>query len=214
MNNLINSNKDLSEPCYLDYVEYSEFMEWYSLEGNTQIIELSRQLRTYLNYRSSLIRGNLVNFKNENISYKTENLLKNKQKLISLSSRFVTLLNNEMLREKNINKKILCLIDRVKIHHTNYDINLLKEIKVLNQKIWYILHLLSEYDLSHHRDLLRLIFKIADICCNTASIFDYALSHFYQEITKNYQQMERELIQFNHEEIFTPKKVKEDPILI
>jgi len=189
-------------------------MDWYSLEGNTQIIELSRQLRTFLNYRSSLIRGNLINFKSKNISYKTDNLRKNKKELISLSFRFVALLNNDLLQEKSINSKILYLIDRVKVHHNTCDINLLKTIKVLNQKIWNIIHLLSEYDLSHHHDLLKLIFKIADICCSTASIFDYALSHFYQEITRNYQQMERELIQSNHEEIITPKKVKEEPILI
>ena len=53
MNNLV---ENFSNPSYLDYEEYSEFMEWYSLEGNIQIIELSRQLRTCLNYRSSLIR--------------------------------------------------------------------------------------------------------------------------------------------------------------
>lgn len=210
MNNLV---EIFSNPSYLDYEEYFEFMEWYSLEGNIQIIELSRQLRTCLNYRSSLIRGNLFNFQKKNIDYKNEKLMKHKEDLISLSSRYVALLNNEIIEKKNIKKKLLYLIEKVKNHLNNYDINLLKEIKVLNQKLWNVLHLLSEYDLSHHPELLKLIIKIASICSSAASIFYYALSHFYEEIARNYQQMEKELIQTSQEEIFTPKKMKEEPIL-
>ena len=210
MNNLV---EIFSNPSYLDYEEYPEFMEWYSLEGNVQIIELSRQLRTYLNYRSSLIRGNLFNFQKKNIDYKNEKLMKHKEDLISLSSRYVALLNNEIIEKKNIKKKLLYLIEKVKKHLNNYDINLLKEIKVLNQKLWIILHLLSEYDLSHHPDLLKLIIKIAGICSSAASVFYYALSHFYEEIARNYQQMEEELVQTSQEENFTPKKMKEEPIL-
>ncbi len=43
-------------PSLLEYEEDSESLEWYSIEGSERIYELSRQLRTFLNYKSVVIR--------------------------------------------------------------------------------------------------------------------------------------------------------------
>ena len=46
---------DFDGLTYLDEHVEDEALEWYSIEGAERIKELSRQVRTFLNYRTSLI---------------------------------------------------------------------------------------------------------------------------------------------------------------
>ncbi len=73
--------------------EYDEiFNDWYEIEGARKIKELSRQLRTFFNYKTEVIRyrfrSNLISLDNKS----TTKFLTRKQKVESLSHEFITLL--------------------------------------------------------------------------------------------------------------------------
>lgn len=50
---LTNLDDDFHDLPYLEYDEVNIYHEWYLLEGEQRISELSRQLRTFFNYKQS-----------------------------------------------------------------------------------------------------------------------------------------------------------------
>jgi len=95
----MNDNKpnfvNFSESPYIDYEDYNEdyiFLEWYSIEGENQIKKLSRQLRTFLNYKNSMI---LLRYSkpNDMINVEKRIIINQHDKMInSLASQLINLL--------------------------------------------------------------------------------------------------------------------------
>jgi thymidylate kinase len=57
MNDLARFETNMNNSSYLEYDEDNDFLEWYMIEGAERINELSRQLRTFLNYKKSVIQS-------------------------------------------------------------------------------------------------------------------------------------------------------------
>ncbi|MHA1748631.1 MAG: hypothetical protein ACTSYF_08340, partial [Promethearchaeota archaeon] len=93
------------DPYSLDYEENPEFLEWLSLEGSEKIDELSRQLRSFLNYKCAVIR--LRYSKSKGIEPpKKSIILKSEDELSILFSRYVKLLKEIGINEGNITEMI------------------------------------------------------------------------------------------------------------
>ena len=215
MTKKINNTDDpydlFKSPSLLDYEGDSEFSEWYSLEGSERISELSRQLRTFFNYKSSIIHLRFSGSQNHNKIIKKDDLFKRESELFSLSSRFISLLRTIGVEEGAISEKIRNFLDKVKTQPNDLEIKSLKEIKIVGSKIWKNLHILSELELYNYHQLLPIALKVARILCGVEGVFFPVYSEFYRELKHNYLLLEKELsalLTSNEYEQFEIKKKK------
>lgn len=187
---LYNSLKDLS---FSEYDEDSEFLEWYSIEGSNRISELSRQLRSYLNYKNAIIRYRFTGSQKANNILNNDSILKRGSELFSEYSRYTVLLNKIGADEVSIVKQILILKNKVQIQPNALEINLLKEIKRIDGNMWENLHILSEFELHYHPQLLHMAIKVACILSSVEGVFFSLFTDFYSELKNSYLQLEKEL---------------------
>ena len=59
----------------LELEDDSEFIEWCFLEGSERISELSRQLRTFLNYKNEIIRFRYSKSRESMCKFKLETIM-------------------------------------------------------------------------------------------------------------------------------------------
>lgn len=171
----------------------SDFLDWYSLEGSNRIFELSRQLRSFLNYKCEIMR---IRFSKSNRSelIDMKNPIKIRERdLALLFSQYSTLLEKIGIVDGKIAEKIIELIEKVKYKSLEIDIKHFKEIKTLSKKIWNVLHILSELELHRHPRLLNVIIQIASLLCGSESVYFSPFSDFYHELKLNYLQLEGEI---------------------
>lgn len=217
VNNLVGVYDLFNTPSFLEYDVDFEFSEWYSLEGYERIKELSRQLRTFLNYKSSIINLRFSGSQNCNKIIKKDDINKRENELFYLSSRFTSLLKTIGGEEGALSEKIRIFIDKVKSQPNNLEIKLLKETKLLSSEIWKNLHILSELELHSYHQLLHIAIKVACILCNVEGVFFPVYSDFYRELNHNYLQLENELSALlclnEHQQFETKKKKRQVRIL-
>jgi len=180
-------------PLILDHELTPDFLEWYSIEGSDRIGELSRQLRTFLNYKKSIIRFRFSESQKDDNFLRIDSVIKWKSDLFSLISEYITLLEKIGVKEGILGEKIQSLLDKVKVHPNNLELKFLKQLKILGKKIWKKIHILSEFELYNYHFLLYRAIKIICILCRVEGIFFPIFSNFYSELKQNYLQLEKEL---------------------
>ena len=209
--NLSGLSDSFNTPSLLEYEEDSESLDWYSTEGSERINELSRQLRTFLNYKSAIIQFRFSGSqKGENFLNKDQ-IIKSESELFSIYSRYTALIKKIGVEEGTIAEKIRILIEKVKIQPNDLDINQLKKIKHLREELWKNLHIFSEFEFHYYPRLLHMAIKIACVLSNVEGVFFSLFSDFYGELKRSYLQLEKELsglIYLNENEQFEAKKKK------
>jgi hypothetical protein len=199
----------------LETEESTEFLDWCSLEGSERINELSRQLRSFLNFKCETIRMRFSK-SSRSESYRKEpvNTLnpirKWERDLTSLFSQFTNLSKKIGIVDGNIAEMIMKLIENVKNKSLEINNKHLIEIRNLSKKIWVVLHNLSELEIHRHPRLLNVVIQIASLLCSSESLFFSPFSDFYLELKVNYLQLEGELsnlIQTGDEELKKKKKI-------
>lgn len=183
----------MSDPFLLEGRGDEGFLEWYYTNGSARISELSRQLRTSLNYKCAVIRLRFSKERKGNNAHKEDPTMTLGSELLSSSYRYVMLLKMIGVEDKTVTEKLLILMERVKAYKTEFERNLLGEIRQLGSNIWKIVHALSECEVHHHPTLLKMAIKIAHTLTNAENAFSWVTSHFYQELNLSYLQLEEEL---------------------
>lgn len=206
---------DISDNLILLETEESpEFLDWCSLEGSERINELSRQLRSFLNFKCEIIRlrfsksSRSESYRKEPISIQNP-IRKWERDLTLLFSQYTNLSKKIGIVDGNIAEMIIKLIESVKSKSLEIDKKHLIEIRNLSKKIWSVLHNLSELEIHRHPRLLNVIIQIASLLCSSESLFFSPFSDFYLELKVNYLQLESEfsnLIQMEDEKLKKKKK--------
>jgi len=174
------------EDPYIE-TEYDEiFNEWYEIEGIRKIKELSRQLRTFFNYKAELIRyrfrSNTLLAKNcEDPKFYTQ-----KQKLESNTHEFISLL-------KKVKKKGQTLEQGIRSLYFNNDKTRIKELSVITEKLSILIHSFSEESIHDHPRFINFIIKLAQNIYLIKKILYAQFSGFYNELELNYNNLEKEL---------------------
>ena len=182
-----------------DYIEFLElddndyFSDWYSLEGNETLNELSRQFRTFFNYKYQIIRSKFSEINKSTKSTNDDRIFSCKNNIFYLSSQLINLLNEIGVENGNIIEKIQILMQKVGRLPTQPDILLLKKIKVLAEEIWENLHIISELELHYHPKLLKIATSIANIVSSVKGAYNLILLDFFIELRRNYIQLEKEI---------------------
>jgi len=193
MLNLGDIYDSFNNSSFLEDNRDSEFLEWYNLEGSERIKELSRQLRTFLNYKSKITRLRFLRFKMYYKTLERNSISKREEELTSLYTRYSNNLLMIGIEDEAIAEKIRKLLQKAIIQPNNHEITLLKEIKHLGSKMWKILHILSEYELNLHPQVLHTAIKIACVLSSTEGLFFPLFSDFYAELKLSYLLLEKEL---------------------
>ena len=178
------------------YIEYSSNelpYELYEIYGVRKINELSRQLQTFLNYKSATIQYRFRS-KNLNLPIDKDIIYKElKGNLKSLAFRFIKLLRkirgNGVSYEIEINK----LLNRDSLRKDRLSKKLLTDLKDVTEKLFTIIHLLSDLEIHLHPKFLKFITNITQDMVLVFKIFNNWASSFYEELGTNYIHLHSEL---------------------
>ena len=182
-----------------DYITFFEpgdndyFSDWYSLEGNESLIELSRQFRTFFNYKYLIIRSKFSKINKSTKITNDNKIFSCKSSILNLSSQLINLLNEIGVENGNIIDKIQILQQNIGIIPVEHDILILKKIKILAEEIWENLHIISELELFYHPKLLKIAMSIANIVSSVKGAYNLILLDFFIELRRNYLQLEKEI---------------------
>ncbi|TFG02521.1 MAG: hypothetical protein EU542_04805 [Promethearchaeota archaeon] len=167
-----------------DYEEI--YYDWYEIEGERKIKELSRQLRTFFNYKKEVIRYRFRAESNFNTLELTTNFLTQKQKFESLSNEFITLIKNFKNQGQSLDEMIRFLY----YENNASQINVLSTIM---EKLFSFIHNFSEENIHNHPEFLRFIIILAQNICLIKKCLYSQFSEFYEELEINYRELEVEL---------------------
>lgn len=179
---------------YIDYYTESEFdvlfNEIYEIKGISKIKELSRQLRTFFNYKAEMIRYRFrANVPSDHFSNKisTNNkLYTQKREIESLSQDFITLLTNIKRNDTTLEQEIYYL-------HFNKNPKKINKLSRLTEKISTLIHFFSEEGIYDRPKVLKFIVVLAQHACFVNMYLKAEFSAFYEELKMNYQNLEKEL---------------------
>lgn len=178
---------------FFEQGENDDFSDWYSLEGSESLFELSRQFRTFFNYKYLIIRSKFSEINKSTKISNNNKIFSCKNSIFNLSSQLINLLNEIGVENGNIIEKIQILQQKVGRVPTKPDIFLLKKIKFLAEEIWENLHIISELELHYHPKLLKIAISIANIVSSVKGPYNLILLDFFIELRRNYLQLEKEI---------------------
>lgn len=185
---------NFNDLTYLDEYIEDEIFEWYSIEGAERIKELSRQVRTFLNYRTSMIYLRFSRSQKCDNVKKREIILQKERALNEATSHLLVKLKDIGVYNGNlINEKIQDLFEKIRHLPNNIEIDRLKSIKLTSKNIWELIHILSELEIHHHPRLFNRIMNISCIICEIQSVMFYHFSDFYYELKSNYLLLDEEM---------------------
>ena len=180
-----------NEISYLEFEEDEIFLSWYEVEGVRTIKELSRQIRTLLKYRAAIIqyrfRSNHINpITTPNIKF-----LETKNKFESLALKFIKLLRNIKDFTGNLGGGYQYLLAHISSNKTEN--LLLKKLEDVTNHLFIQIHYFSEQKISEHPSFFKMIVILAQEVCETRKYLKKQFSGFYEELGKNYHNLEKEL---------------------
>lgn len=179
------------EMSYIEFEEDDIFLSLYEVEGVRIITELSRQIRTLLKCRAAVIqyrfRTNQINLiPNPNIKF-----LEAKNKFESLALRFIKILRNVKEYKGNLREGYQYLLDHACSNKTEN--LLLKKLEDVTNHLFIQIHYLSEQKISEHPSFFKIIILLAQEACETRKYLKKQFFDFYEELGKNYYNLEKEL---------------------
>ena len=167
--------------------EYDDiFNDWYEIEGVRKIKELSRQLRTFFNYKTEVIR---YRFRSSPIiveNYTNTKFFSQKQKIESITYEYITMLKKLKKNTQTLEQGIRSLF------FGNNKIQL-KNLSEITEKLFMLLHYFSEESLHDHPKFLKFNVILAKNICLAKKCLYVQYSEFFEELEINYNNLEGEL---------------------
>lgn len=174
------------EDSYIES-EYDEiFNGWYEIEGTRNIKELSRQLRTFFNYKVEVIRYRFRSTPNLAENDTNTKFYSRKQEIESLTREFIILLKKFKKSGQSLEQGIQSL------YFENNKLQISK-LLVITEKLSMLIHYFSEESIYNHPKFLKFIVTITqNICLVKKCVYDQ-FHEFFEELETNYNNLEVEL---------------------
>lgn len=173
---------------YLDYEDDDTFLSWYNAKCVQTISELSRQVRTLLNYRAAFIYHSLYPKSLNHTNLPDKKFQDNKLRFESIALEYLKLLNN--LKKRNvIGDEFQSLL---KFRNQNNS-SLLKRLAYLTNQIFDLIHYFSEDNEYLTNSFFKMILKIAQEVCKIQMYIKFHQIEFYRELIENYKTLEMAL---------------------
>jgi len=183
--------------------EYDDFFNiWYEIEGTNKIKELSRQLRTFFNYKAEVIRYRFRPRPNHAENGTNTKFFSRKQEIESQTHEFVILL-------KEIKKNGQTLEQGIQSLFFNNNKIPLNKISEISEKLSILLHYFSEESVHDYPKLLKFNVILAQNICLVKKCLYAQFSEFFEELEINYKNLEGELENLIETTLIKQKKSKE-----
>jgi len=167
--------------------EYDEiFNDWFEIEGARKIKELSRQLRTFFNYKADVIRYRFRPSPNLAKNVTNTTFYTQKQEIESLTHKFIILL-------KKFKKNGLTLEQGIQSFFFDNCKTPLNKLSEITEKLFILLHYFSEESLHCHPKFLKFSVILAQHLCLVKKCLNAQFSEFFEELEINYIGLEGEL---------------------
>ncbi len=176
----------------------------YEVYGVNKIKELSRQLQTFLNYKTATIQYWFTPKNNLRPNRMIKQLKEAKNTLEDQVSKFLRLLSK--FKGESYEPKLKMLVKNLNLTNDRQAIRLKTDLNSITQELFTSIHILSEQDLHLYPELLKFISKLTQELCNVSSIINNWAEGFYEELRLNYSQLYEEL------SLIVPEKIIENNI--
>lgn len=185
-------NFDLENP-YIEFESAEIPYSLYEIYGVSKINELSRQLRTFLNYKTATIQyrfcpKNLTCLDSEDKKFK-----ETKKSFEKVAFKFIKLLLKIKGTGVSYEVELKRLTVRSFLTEDKICQNLLADLRDITQKLFINFHTLSEQEIHLDPKLLKIIVNLAQDTCMVYKIINEWASEFYNELRVNYLQLYDEL---------------------
>jgi len=191
---------DNIEDFETDYEEI--FNDWYEIEGARKIKELSRQLRTFFNYKKEVIRYRFRTNPHLTENCKNTKFFSRKQEIETLTHEFMTML-------KKLKNSTLTLEEGIRSLFFNNNRTPINRLSGITEKISILIHYFSEENIHDHPRLLKFVVVLAKNICLVKKCMYTQFREFYTELEINYHSLEGELVSLTEK---TPRVKTKKPI--
>ena len=177
-----------------DYIEDSDFgskyeeifNDWYEIEGVKKIKELSRQLRTFFNYKKEVIRYRFRSNPHLAENYINTKFFSQKQEIETLTHEFITMLKKLKSSTQTLEEGIRSLFFNSNKKHLN-------KLSGITEKLSILIHYFSEENIHDHPKFLKFVVVLGKNICLAKKCLYIQFSKFYSELEINYHELEGEL---------------------
>ncbi len=170
------------------------FLGFYEIEGVRKIAELSRQVRSLLNFKKNIIQYRFRSSSNKSLKLRDDKFHEHKKQFESLALCFIRLLNKIKGNcNRTLEEEIQLLFYQVRVRKNPISLSVLKELKDLTYQLSTKIHYFSEQTIYNHPYFLKLLIQVAKEICKTRKNMNQAFSDFYDELSVNYQNLEEEI---------------------
>jgi len=194
---------------YLDTELDNIFLGYYETEGVRKIAELSRQVRSLLNFKTNIMQYRFRPNSNNLLKLHDNKFHENKKQFESLALCFIRLLNKIKGNSiRTVEEEIQLLFYQVRVKKNLKSLSVLKELKDLTYQLSTKIHYYSEQTLYDRPYFLKLLIQVAKEICKTRKTMNHAFSDFYDELGINYQNLEKEITSIVTENVIKAEKRK------
>jgi len=201
------------ESPYIEYDSENFPYSLYEIHGLNKIRELSRQLRTFINYKTATMKYRFRPKIITSLIGVDSKYNEIKRKLKQNSTIFIKLLHK--IKGDGISYKVelVKLQERIKFSRNKFSRDILTDLRDVTQKLFLTIHELSEHELHLHPEFLKFTVNLSQEACTVFKILNNWASGFYEELSVNYRQLYDELGFLIPEEGVEKSTVKEQKSL-
>ena len=183
---------DLENP-YTEFESEDIPYSLYEIYGVSKIKELSRQLRTFLNYKAATIQYRFCPKSLISLDRVDKMFKETKKSFETAAFKFIKLLLKIKGTGGSYEAELKRLTLRFFLTDDKIPHNLLADLREVTQKLIINIHALSEQEIHLDPKLLKIIVNLARDTCIVSKIINEWSSEFYHELSVNYLQLYNEL---------------------
>ena len=198
----------MDETRYLEHDDLEEIKNHEEEIGTEVIAELSRQLRTFFNLKSAVVRTRFLRTPiSLSPSEKVITPVSNK-KFMDRCIYFVKRLNELSSPEKSIEERLQILMVQALDPRHRAQRGLLIEIKKTMETLFRELHAHSEKEPLKDMMFLEQACKMEALLCEVKASLNAQLSEYFSELVEHYTRLSQELVEIRGQKILSTENVK------
>jgi hypothetical protein len=172
------------------------------------INELSRQLRTFFNLKSAVVRTRFLRTPASILSLEKVITPVSKKGFTEQSIHFVKILNGLPPLDGSFEERLQVLVVQALDTNNLTQRGILMEIKILIKILFQELHIHSEKDPLKDVTFLEQACKMGELLCEVKAILNVQLSEYYSELVKQYTRLSREMTEIRGQKISLDESIK------
>lgn len=198
----------MDETSYLKLDDLEETMNQEQEMCTEVITELSRQLRSFFNFKGAVVRARFL--RTPAFILPSEKIITpaNKKRFMERSIHFVKFLNGLPPLDGSIEERLQVLMVQALDPKNPAQRGLFTEIKKLTKILFQELHVHSEKELPRNLRFLEQACKMGALLCEVKASLNAQLSEYFSELVEHYGRLSHEMAEIRGQEVLLDKNIK------